>query len=79
MSLERKDVRAKLDSELHAALVEICRLDGTEIGEFVERLLVPVIRKRIHDAIELGLAAERLGISGNARDNTPDQPLTVRR
>jgi hypothetical protein len=64
MSLERKDVRAKLDPELHAALVEICALDGVEIAEFIESLLVPVIRKRCCDAIALAKTLERQGFSG---------------
>lgn len=67
MSLERKDIRAKLDPELHAALTEICALDGVEIAEFIESLLVPVIRKRCSDAIALAQALERQGISGSGR------------
>lgn len=65
MSLERQDVRAKLDHDDHRALVRICDLDGVTIGEFVERLLVPVIRKRIHDANVLARDFPVAGITGN--------------
>lgn len=68
MSLERKDVRAKLDPELHAALTEICALDGVEIAEFIESLLVPVIRKRCSDAIALARVLRETGFSGSGRE-----------
>lgn len=79
MSLERKDIRAKLDGDVHAALVEICALEGIEIGEFIERLVDPAVRKRVHDAIALGQAGERQGFSGIGRDNISDQSVTGRR
>ena len=44
MALERKDIRAKLDPELHAALKAMCDLDGVDMGEWIEAQLVPVIR-----------------------------------
>jgi hypothetical protein len=68
MALERKDVRAKLDPELHAALAEMCALDGVEIAEFIESLLVPVIRKRCSDAIALSRALQKTGFSGTDRE-----------
>jgi hypothetical protein len=68
MSLERKDVRLKLDPELHGALSEICAIDGVEIGEFVEHLLIPVIRKRCADAIALSRALREAGFSGSGRE-----------
>lgn len=71
MSLERQDVRAKLDHDDHRALVCICDLDGVTIAEFVERLLVPVIRKRIHDANVLARNFPDSGISGNGGEPAP--------
>ncbi len=79
MSIERKDVRAKLDPELHAALKEICDLEGITTAEFVEAVLVPVLQKRIHDAIALARAAERAGITGSGREPVVDQQVTGRR
>jgi hypothetical protein len=69
MSLERQDVRAKLDPDDHRALVRICDVDGVTIAEFVEKLLVPVIRKRVHDANLLARDFPLEGISGNGRES----------
>lgn len=67
MALERKDVRLKLDDDKHAALKAICDLDGVDMGVFIEQLLVPVIEKRIHDAMVLAEKLQRLGIAGSAQ------------
>lgn len=79
MSLERQDARCKLDPEDHAALLAICDLDGVTIAEFVERLLVPVIRKRVHDAIELHHRIGHLGIPGNNRETPGEAAKAGRR
>ena len=68
MSLERKDIRAKLSAERHAQLHAICDVDGVDMGDFIESLLVPVIDKRIHDAIALVSRLQHPGISGHARE-----------
>jgi hypothetical protein len=47
LSLDRKDVRAKLDPQMHLALTQLCEVDGVEIGAFIERELVRVIQHRI--------------------------------
>lgn len=70
MALERKDIRAKLDPELHAALKAMCDLDGVDMGEWIEAQIVPVIKKRIHDATVLASELQRLGITGSTRENT---------
>lgn len=67
MAIERKDVRLKLDDEKHAALKAICDLDGVDMGVFIEQLVVPVIEKRMHDAMVLAEKLQRLGIAGSAR------------
>lgn len=66
MAIERKDVRAKLDDDMHASLKAICDLDGIDMGEFIEQILVPVIQKRVHDAMLLAERLQRLGITGSA-------------
>ena len=43
MALDRKDIRAKLDADMHAKLKAICEFDDIDIGEFIEALLIPVI------------------------------------
>lgn len=68
MSLDRKDVRAKLAPEMHQALTVICEVDGVDIGEFIERELVRIIRQRLHDASVLAEQTRNLGISGKARE-----------
>ena len=74
MSLERKDIRAKLDPDKHAQLRAICDTDGIDMGDFIEAALLPLIKKRVHDAIELATRLQGLGISGNNRE----QPGTNR-
>lgn len=69
MSLERKDVRAKLDPELHTALKIFADLDGVTEAQFIEDIVVPVIRRRIADAT---VAVEKLtdaGLIGKNRDS----------
>lgn len=65
MSLERKDVRLKLDAEMHSKLRAICELDDIDIAEFIESVLVPVIERRVRDAIGLSDKLQKLGIIGN--------------
>lgn len=68
MSLERQDVRAKLDPDMHRALSAICNARGVTVAEFIEGLLVPEIRRLVHEAkvIVSGLPAS--GTSGRARE-----------
>lgn len=68
MALERKDIRAKLDPDMHMALTVLCEVDAVDIGEFVERELVKVIRERVHAATVIAQRTERLGITGNGRE-----------
>ena len=68
MSLERKDVRFKLSAEDHARLKAICEIEETDMDDFVEALVVPVVRKRVHEAIELAEKLQRAGISGHGRE-----------
>lgn len=69
MSHARKDIRAKLDEPMHAALALLADVDQVDIGEFVERELVRVIRERLHVATVVSAGAARLGITGNRREN----------
>lgn len=64
MALERMDIRAKLDPDTHAQLKAICEIDGVDMGAFVEAVLVPVIEKRVHDAMVLAEKLQRAGIPG---------------
>lgn len=68
MSLERQDVRARLDADLHTALIALCDVDGVTVAEFIENLLAPVIRDRVRAAIELHAKVAHLGISATKCD-----------
>lgn len=70
MALERKDVRFKLDERDHAALRAICDVAGVDVGEFVESIIVPEIRRRAHEAIELAERLTRRGIAGKNRESS---------
>jgi len=69
MSLERKDFRGKLDAGMHAKLKAICEVDDVDMGVFIENLLIPVIEKRVHDAMVLANALQRQGITGSGRES----------
>lgn len=68
MALERKDIRAKLDDEMHVALKAICDIDGVDMGVFIEAQLLPVIKKRVHEAMLLTERLQRAGITGSGRE-----------
>lgn len=69
MALERKDIRCKLDPELHEALTALCEIDHVDIGEFVEREIIRVILQRVHDAHDIAAKTQRLGKIGNRRED----------
>lgn len=64
MALPRKDIRAKLDHEVHEALVVICDATGVDLGEFVEREIERAVRERVHAAQAIASRAPQLGITG---------------
>lgn len=66
MSLDRKDLRIKLDPDDHSGLQLLAECEGRELAEWAERVLVREIRRRVHAAIVLAKKAERLGIAGSS-------------
>lgn len=50
MSLERKDVRLKLDHDMHAAVVAIAETHDMLPAEWVEQVIVGIVKKRVHEA-----------------------------
>lgn len=68
MGIERKDVRGKLDPDLHAALKIICDAEGITEAAFVERVLVPVIERRIHEAMLIAGRAKDVPAFGKNRE-----------
>lgn len=65
MSLERKDVRAKLRPEVHTAMAVVADADGLDHGEWIERLIEREVMRRVHAATVIANAAARLGIAGS--------------
>jgi hypothetical protein len=71
MSLERKDVRFKLDPDEHEALKVISEHDGMDVGEWCERLILIELNNRAAqaaEAIALHERLSRLGVSGKTRE-----------
>ncbi len=68
MSLERKDIRAKLSHEHHAQLRAICDVDGVDIGDWIESVLVPVIERRVREAFELAARLPAPGKPGRSQE-----------
>lgn len=66
MSLERKDLRLKLDADDHSGLALLAEVEDKELAAYAEAILVRVIRRRVHGAIALAEKAKRLGIAGKA-------------
>jgi hypothetical protein len=71
MSLERKDVRFKLDPEVHADLADLCDVDGLDLAEFCERVVGEAVRSRVHAATVLAERVARRGKAGNFRERDP--------
>lgn len=72
MTLERKDVRCKLDPDEHEALKVVSEHDGMDVGEWVERLILLELNRRAAqaaEAIALHERLTRLGISGKNRES----------
>lgn len=68
MSLDRRDIRAKLDHDVHAALGVLCQAEGVEIAQYIERLVVNDVSERVHAATLVADGLRRLGISGITRE-----------
>lgn len=71
MSLPRKDIRAKLDPDMHEALVAVCERERCEIAEFVEFVLVEVLKRELHASSLLSPIADRLKKAGIALHDAP--------
>ena len=69
MSLERKDIRAKLDPDMHAAMTVLAEIDQIDLGEFIERVVSAEVKRRVHDATLIAERVACLGITGNRRES----------
>jgi len=68
MSLERQDVRSKLDPDKKRDLQAICDAKGITEAEFIENLLVPEIDRLIREAHAIASRTARAGITGKNRE-----------
>lgn len=55
---------------MHAKLKAICDIDCVDMGEYIEAALLPIIEKRVHDAMMLANELARQGITGNNRESS---------
>lgn len=62
MALERKDVRAAVDDEVHKALVVFAKHDNCSVAEYVERLIQADISKRLAEVRDTYDALARAGL-----------------
>lgn len=67
MTLERQDVRGKIDADLHEALLAICEAKGITQAEFIESLVVPEIKRLIHEATVIADRVRHIPAAGNNR------------
>ncbi len=64
MTTPRKDIRAKLDDDLHAALSALADAEGVDIAVFIEREIVRVVIERVRLVTLASSALQRTGIAG---------------
>lgn len=68
MSLPRKDVRLKLDHDIHAACAAIAESVDMLPAEWCEQVMVGIITKRVHEASLMIGRLEASGSLGTFRD-----------
>jgi hypothetical protein len=66
MALPREDLRVKLNPDDLARLKLVAEAEGMGLGEWAEKVITDVLRRRIHTATVLADAARRQGLSGKA-------------
>ena len=70
--LPRKDVRFKLDNDMHEALSIVAELANTNIDKWVERVICKAIRDQVTAANVLAKRAESLRLNGNRMEHESD-------
>lgn len=68
MSLERKDVRFKLDPDAHAALAVLAECADKDISVYVEQVVLVEVQRRVHEANVIAVRTARLGMPGKNRE-----------
>lgn len=77
MGVDRKDVRAAVDEEVHRALVIFAKRDGITVAEYVEKLIqadvsekVEVVSGAYHELARAGLVGKTPDSSGKTRSRS---------
>lgn len=70
MSIEKPDVKVRLDHDDHAMLKVFARIDGVTLGEWCARIVKEAISRRAGDATVAAAELQRLGILGKARESS---------
>lgn len=68
MSLERKDLRLKLDAQVHLGLQVLADVDGQELAAWAEAVMEAEVARRIHDARLISDRLPRSPVSGSGRE-----------
>lgn len=68
MSLERKDIRLKVTSDMHAMVQILAEVSDVEIAEYVESILSRFVNDEITKSMIVASRMSRLGIAGKIRE-----------
>jgi hypothetical protein len=68
MSLDPKDLRLKLQRDIHAGLDALADVEGVGLADYAEAVLREHVLRRVHEATVITERVGRLGISGRAGD-----------
>lgn len=68
MALERKDVRAAVDDEVHKALVIFARHDNVTVAEYVEKLIQADVSEKVSKTIDHYHDLAKAGVVGKTSD-----------
>ena len=66
MSLDPKDLRLKLERDIHAGLDALADVDGVGLADYAQRVLEEHVLRRVHAATVI---ADRVGALGHFRDS----------
>lgn len=65
MSIERKDVRIKLDHGIHESLKVLAEVDSKDLSELVESLVIEYVDRRVRAATVITSRLARRGINAD--------------
>lgn len=68
MALDRKDVRAAVDDEVHKALVIFARRESCTVAEYVEKLIQADVSAKVTKTVGDYHELSRAGIIGKTSD-----------